>query len=161
MQLLGEPLFTPVLVACMSTTALLLLLLLLLLYKYKQVSLCRAGSQAPSTWTWDSTARPPAGCPRPFSPRAPTHFTLQSFSLQLFSGRLLYTNVGWVLGSSALLGFTVQCRMRSIINSPGQGGRKMLWGEGQVLGKVSTGSCPSQGFSGTERTTRAEPVSHS
>lgn len=36
MQLLGEPLFTPVLVACMSTMALLLLLLLLLLYKYKQ-----------------------------------------------------------------------------------------------------------------------------
>lgn len=35
-QLLGEPLFTPVLVACMSTMALLLLLLLLLLYKYKQ-----------------------------------------------------------------------------------------------------------------------------
>ncbi|XP_006863937.1 PREDICTED: macrophage colony-stimulating factor 1 receptor [Chrysochloris asiatica] len=35
-QLLEEPLFTPVLVACMSSMALLLLLLLLLLYKYKQ-----------------------------------------------------------------------------------------------------------------------------
>ncbi|XP_008150427.2 macrophage colony-stimulating factor 1 receptor [Eptesicus fuscus] len=35
-QLLDAPLFTPVLVACMSTMALLLLLLLLLLYKYKQ-----------------------------------------------------------------------------------------------------------------------------
>ncbi|KAB0389620.1 hypothetical protein E2I00_004038, partial [Balaenoptera physalus] len=36
MQPLDEPLFTPVLVACMSIMALLLLLLLLLLYKYKQ-----------------------------------------------------------------------------------------------------------------------------
>ncbi|XP_066199528.1 macrophage colony-stimulating factor 1 receptor [Saccopteryx leptura] len=35
-QLSDEPLFTPVLVACMSIMALLLLLLLLLLYKYKQ-----------------------------------------------------------------------------------------------------------------------------
>ncbi|XP_006893761.1 PREDICTED: macrophage colony-stimulating factor 1 receptor isoform X2 [Elephantulus edwardii] len=35
-QLFEEPLFTPVLVACMSIMALLLLLLLLLLYKYKQ-----------------------------------------------------------------------------------------------------------------------------
>ncbi|KAM6224477.1 macrophage colony-stimulating factor 1 receptor isoform 2-T2 [Rhynchocyon petersi] len=35
-QLYEEPLFTPVLVACMSIMALLLLLLLLLLYKYKQ-----------------------------------------------------------------------------------------------------------------------------
>ncbi|XP_042637281.1 macrophage colony-stimulating factor 1 receptor [Orycteropus afer afer] len=35
-QPLEEPLFTPVLVACMSIMALLLLLLLLLLYKYKQ-----------------------------------------------------------------------------------------------------------------------------
>lgn len=33
-----EPLFTPVLVACVSIMAFLLLLLLLLLYKYKQVS---------------------------------------------------------------------------------------------------------------------------
>lgn len=47
MQPPDEPLFTPVLVTCMSIMALLLLLLLLLLYKYKQVSLCRArGSQA-------------------------------------------------------------------------------------------------------------------
>ncbi|XP_016066088.1 PREDICTED: macrophage colony-stimulating factor 1 receptor [Miniopterus natalensis] len=36
MQLSEEPLFTPVLVACLSIMALLLLLLLLLLYKYKQ-----------------------------------------------------------------------------------------------------------------------------
>lgn len=36
MQLLDAPLFTPVLVACLSTMTLLLLLLLLLLYKYKQ-----------------------------------------------------------------------------------------------------------------------------
>ncbi|XP_036097989.1 macrophage colony-stimulating factor 1 receptor [Molossus molossus] len=35
-QPLDEPLFTPVLVACMSISALLLLLLLLILYKYKQ-----------------------------------------------------------------------------------------------------------------------------
>lgn len=37
-----EPLFTPVLVTCMSIMVLLLLLLLLLFYKYKQVSLGRA-----------------------------------------------------------------------------------------------------------------------
>lgn len=54
MQLLDAPLFTPVLVACMSTMALLLLLLLLLLYKYKQVSLCRAGQHR------QAARRPPA-----------------------------------------------------------------------------------------------------
>lgn len=43
MQLSDEPLFTPVLVTCMSIMALLLLLLLLLFYKYKQVSLGGAG----------------------------------------------------------------------------------------------------------------------
>ncbi|KAJ8777177.1 hypothetical protein J1605_014560 [Eschrichtius robustus] len=43
MQPLDEPLFTPVLVACMSIMALLLLLLLLLLYKYKQHVLSGAG----------------------------------------------------------------------------------------------------------------------
>lgn len=48
-----EPLFTPVLAACMSIMALLLLLLLLLFYKYKQVSLGGAGAARP----WGSTAR--------------------------------------------------------------------------------------------------------
>ena len=43
MQPRDEPLFTPVLVACMSIMALLLLLLLLLFYKYKQVSRGGAG----------------------------------------------------------------------------------------------------------------------
>lgn len=52
MQPLDEPLFTPVLVACVSIMAL-LLLLLLLFYKYKQVSLGRAGAARP----WGSTAR--------------------------------------------------------------------------------------------------------
>ena len=52
MQPLDEPLFTPVLVACVSIMALLLLLLLLLFYKYKQVSLGGAGAARP----WGSTA---------------------------------------------------------------------------------------------------------
>ena len=47
MQPRDEPLFTPVLVACMSIMALLLLLLLLLFYKYKQVS--RGGAGQPVT----------------------------------------------------------------------------------------------------------------
>lgn len=59
-----EPLFTPVLVACVSVMALLLLLLLLLLYKYKQVRLGGAGQPGPEcARPQDSNARP---CRSPF-----------------------------------------------------------------------------------------------
>lgn len=70
-QLLDGPFFTPVLVACMSFSALLLLLLLLLLYKYKQVGVHRAALPGPGcAGPWDSTPRPRAAP----QPQPPTHF---------------------------------------------------------------------------------------
>lgn len=59
-QLPDEPLFTPVLVTCMSIMALLLLLLGLLFYKYKQVSPGRAGARASRLLS----ARPQGGAAR-------------------------------------------------------------------------------------------------
>lgn len=88
-QFLDEPFFTPVLVVFTSIMALLLLLLLLLLYKYKQVSLGRAGQPGPVALDpEDSTARPRG------SPFSPQRFVSQSFSQRLFSGRLQYASVG-------------------------------------------------------------------
>ena len=58
MQPRDEPLFTPVLVACMSIMALLLLLLLLLFYKYKQVSWGGAGQPEPGQHQWAARVHP-------------------------------------------------------------------------------------------------------
>lgn len=53
-----EPLFTPVLVACVSVMVLLLLLLMLLLYKYKQVRLGRVGQPGHTSVPDHRTAAP-------------------------------------------------------------------------------------------------------
>lgn len=72
-QLPDEPLFTPVLVTCMSIMALLLLLLGLLFYKYKQVSLGRAGVRVSNLLSEPDPGTLPPGCESPpCSPREPT-----------------------------------------------------------------------------------------
>ena len=97
MQPLDEPLFTPVLVACMSIMAL-LLLLLLLLYKYKQVSLGRAGGAAMHPSEPDPGQCHQAVWIRPSAPVNMNSSVSQSLNQQLFSGRLLYASVsGWSL----------------------------------------------------------------
>lgn len=83
-QLPDEPLFTPVLVTCMSITALLLLLLMLLFYKYKQVSLGGAGVGASRHLSQPDPGTGPPGCEDPpCSPREPTRSVSHSANSSL------------------------------------------------------------------------------
>ena len=95
-----EPLFRPVLVACISIMALLLLLLLLLFYKYKQVSLGGAGAASP----WGSTARL-CGSARHDHSSVSRSFTDKSSPVDVsVSGCLSPDSSLW---GSALVGFTL------------------------------------------------------
>lgn len=89
-----EPLFTPVLAACMAIMAFLLLLLLVLFYKYKQVSMGRAGgSQAPER----------AGPSHRLCRSTPQSPNTHSLCQPVISGQLLHANLsGWGLGEPKL-----------------------------------------------------------
>lgn len=157
MQLLDAPLFTPVLVACLSTMTLLLLLLLLLLYKYKQVSL-QGGQPGPEDVDLGQH------CQAARAPSAPAHpLILPASHLANSSAVGAYSIPMWAGCGDPLPSWgslsSAGCGQKSVHldreDGRCSGERDGCWES------VSTGSCPSRGALGhTERATRARPVSH-